>query len=56
MKKKINVTIKIIANDYSNNDLFIERLLKTDHDKLGTIYPTPPLGKYMTQGQFLSGV
>ena len=35
MKKKINVTIKIIAHDYSNNDLFIERLLKTDHDKLG---------------------
>ena len=23
---------------------------------LGTIYPTPPLGQDMTQGQFLSGV
>ena len=22
----------------------------------GTIYPTPPLGQDMTQGQFLSGV
>ena len=23
---------------------------------VGTIYPTPPLGQDMTQGQFLSGV
>ncbi len=23
---------------------------------IGTIYPTPPLGQDMTQGQFLSGV
>ena len=24
--------------------------------KSGTIYPTPPLGQDMTQGQFVSGV
>ena len=26
------------------------------HGEAGTIYPTPPLGQDMTQGQFLSGV
>ena len=27
-----------------------------DYICMGTIYPTPPLGLDMTQGQFLSGV
>ena len=32
-----------------------KNLFNSDKD-VGTIYPTPPLGQDMTQGQILSGV
>ena len=36
--------------------LFLAKFKKVEIYLLDPIYPTPPLGQDMTQGQFLSGV
>ena len=53
--------LKIILNCrkstiHYKNSTWIKSFTDNFHVPIGTIYPTPPLGQDMTQGQFLSGV
>ena len=55
LKQKAEWLTMILFNGISN---FVDYFMQ-GHPTAMTlypIYPTPPLGQYMTQGQFLSGV
>ena len=55
-KKHLRNTYTISVNMNVQLTRFTNLFAKNNLRQIGPIYPTPPLGQDMTQGQFLSGV